>query len=107
MSAIFKDHDHDHGHGTHRNARWWSSRVAIYGALLLWTVVCLFPIYWTLTTSFKLAPDVMRGNMVPWWDFTPRWKGWESIGMSPRLIGEVSTVRDEFLSASGTLPSFP
>ena len=95
MSAIFKDHDH--GHGTHRNARWWSSRVAIYGALLLWTVVCLFPIYWTLTTSFKLAPDVMRGNMVPWWDFTPRWKGWESIGMSPRLIGEVSTVRDEFL----------
>ena len=97
MSAIFKDHDHDHGHGTHRNARWWSSRVAIYGALLLWTVVCLFPIYWTLTTSFKLAPDVMRGNMVPWWDFTPRWKGWESIGMSPRLIGEVSTVRDEFL----------
>ena len=97
MSAIFKDHDHDHGHGTHRNARWWSSRVAIYGALLLWTVVCLFPIYWTLTTSFKLAPDVMRGNMVPWWDFTPRWKGWESIGLSPRLIGEVSTVRDEFL----------
>ena len=95
MSAIFKDHDH--GHGTHRNARWWRSRVAIYGALLLWTVVCLFPIYWTLTTSFKLAPDVMRGNMVPWWDFTPRWKGWESIGMSPRLIGEVSTVRDEFL----------
>ena len=95
MSAIFKDHDH--GHGTQRNARWWSSRVAIYGALLLWTVVCLFPIYWTLTTSFKLAPDVMRGNMVPWWDFTPRWKGWESIGMSPRLIGEVSTVRDEFL----------
>ena len=95
MSAIFKDHDH--GHGTHRNARWWSSRVAIYGALLLWTVVCLFPIYWTLTTSFKLAPDVMRGNMVPWWDFTPRWKGWESIGMSPRLIGEVSTVRDEYL----------
>ena len=93
MSAIFKDHDH----GTQRNARWWSSRVAIYGALLLWTVVCLFPIYWTLTTSFKLAPDVMRGNMVPWWDFTPRWKGWESIGMSPRLIGEVSTVRDEFL----------
>ena len=93
MSAIFKDHGHD----THRNARWWSSRVAIYGALLLWTVVCLFPIYWTLTTSFKLAPDVMRGNMVPWWDFTPRWKGWESIGMSPRLIGEVSTVRDEFL----------
>ncbi|MFA3917632.1 carbohydrate ABC transporter permease [Ruegeria hyattellae] len=91
--AIFKDHDADR----RANAKWWASRVAIYGALLVWTVVCLFPIYWTITTSFKLAPDVMKGNIVPWWDFTPRWKGWESIGISPRLIGEVSTVREEFL----------
>ena len=93
MSAIFKDH------GTHPGvgSQWWTSRIAIYTALVIWTIICLFPIYWTLTTSFKLAPDVMRGNMVPWWDFTPRWKGWESIGISPRLIGEVSTVRDEFL----------
>jgi multiple sugar transport system permease protein len=91
--AIFKDHDADR----RANAKWWASRVAIYGALLVWTVVCLFPIYWTITTSFKLAPDVMKGNIVPWWDFTPRWKGWESIGISPRLVGEVSTVREEFL----------
>jgi len=93
MTAIFKDHDNER----RVNAKWWTSRVAIYTALFLWTIICLFPIYWTLTTSFKLAPDVMRGNMVPWWDFTPRWKGWESIGISPRLIGEVSTVREEFL----------
>jgi multiple sugar transport system permease protein len=93
MTAIFKDHDK----GTQPGGKWWMSRIAIYTALFLWAVICLFPIYWTFTTSFKLAPDVMRGNMVPWWDFTPRWKGWESIGFSPRLIGEVSTVRDEFL----------
>lgn len=93
MSAIFKDSELDQRVKT----QWWASRVAIYSALFIWAVVCLFPIYWTLTTSFKLAPDVMRGNMVPWWDFTPRWKGWESIGISPRLIGEVSTVREEFL----------
>lgn len=93
MTAIFKDQELD----KHVKSHWWASRAAIYTALILWAVICLFPIYWTLTTSFKLAPDVMRGNMVPWWDFTPRWKGWESIGISPRLIGEVSTVRDEFL----------
>ena len=93
MNTIFKDE----GQLPRANAKWWASRTAIYTALILWTVVCLFPIYWTLTTSFKLAPDVMKGNMIPWWDFTPRWKGWESIGISPRLIGEVSTVRDEFL----------
>ena len=92
-SRIFKDE----GQLPRANTKWWASRTAIYTALILWAVVCLFPIYWTLTTSFKLAPDVMRGNMVPWWDFTPRWKGWESIGISPRLLGEVSTVRDEFL----------
>ncbi len=92
MTAIFKDHDA----GSGVKAKWWASRIAIYGALLFWTVICLFPIFWTITTSFKLAPDVMKGNLVPWWDFTPRWKGWESIGLSPRLIGEVSTVREEF-----------
>ncbi|MBW4707398.1 carbohydrate ABC transporter permease [Roseobacter sp. YSTF-M11] len=93
MSAIFKDHDADRK----VRVKWWSSRVAIYAALITWAIICLFPIYWTLTTSFKLAPDVMRGNMIPWWDYTPRWKGWESLGLSPRLIGEVSTVREEFL----------
>jgi multiple sugar transport system permease protein len=93
MTAIFKDHEADRRVKT----KWWASRIAIYAALLTWAVVCLFPIFWTITTSFKLAPDVMKGNMVPWVDFTPRWKGWESIGISPRLIGEISTVREEFL----------
>ncbi|MEM1351317.1 MAG: carbohydrate ABC transporter permease [Pseudomonadota bacterium] len=93
MTAVFKDHATDR----RQKNKWWASRIAIYGALITWSVICLFPIYWTLTTSFKLAPDVMQGNLVPWWDFTPRWRGWESIGLSPRLIGEVSTVRDEFL----------
>jgi multiple sugar transport system permease protein len=34
---------------------------------------------------------------VPWWDFTPDWKGWRSLGLSPDTIFETSTVRDEFL----------
>ena len=93
MTAIFKDHEAN----LRVNTKWWASRIAIYTALFIWMVVCLFPILWTITTSFKLAPDVMKGNLIPWWDFTPRWKGWESIGISPRLVGEVSTVREEFL----------
>ena len=93
MTAIFKEHESDR----RVTSKWWASRIAIYTALFIWMIVCLFPILWTITTSFKLAPDVMKGNLIPWWDFTPRWKGWESIGISPRLIGEVSTVREEFL----------
>ncbi len=78
-------------------AKWYTGRVLIYGALILWSVICLFPIYWTVTTSFKIAPDVMQGNLVPWVDFTPQWKGWRSLGLSPETIFETSTVREEFV----------
>ena len=90
---IFRDSDADHGFRT----KWWASRIAIYGVLILWAIICLFPIYWTLTTSFKMAPDVMKGNMIPWVDFSPKWKGWEAIGMSPKTLMQESTVRAEFL----------
>ena len=89
---IFHDAPTDLGH----RAKWWTGRIAIYAVLILWAVICLFPIYWTITTSFKMAPDVMKGNMVPWWDFTPKWLGWKSLGLSPDTIGAESTVRDEF-----------
>jgi len=74
-----------------------ATRVLIYGVLLLWAFICIFPIYWTITTSFKSAPDVMQGNLIPFFDFTPDWKGWRSLGLSPDTIFETSTVREEFL----------
>ncbi len=76
---------------------WASRRIVIYGVLILWAFICLFPIYWTVTTSFKAAPDVMKGNLVPWVDFVPKWLGLRSLGLSPETIGAESTVRDEFL----------
>ncbi len=78
-------------------AKYLTSRVVIYGLLLLWAFICLFPIYWTLTTSFKKAPNVMKGNLVPWLDFEPAWLGWRSLGLSPDSIFNTSTVREEFL----------
>jgi len=92
-SQIFHDHAVD---GTHK-MRWYASRIAVYGILIGWAFICLFPIYWTFTTSFKLAPDVMQGNMVPFVDFTPNWRGWHSLGLSPEALGQESTVRAEFL----------
>src|SRR6266567_6396395 len=74
------------------------SRVLIYSALLFWAFVCLFPIYWTVTTSFKSALDVTQGHLVPWLDFQPDWKGWRSLGLSPDTILQTSNPRDEFLS---------
>jgi multiple sugar transport system permease protein len=74
-----------------------AGKTMIYTLLIAWTVVCLFPIYWTATTSFKMAPNVMQGALVPWVDYTPAWLGWRSLGLSPETIGAESTVRDEFL----------
>jgi len=75
-----------------------ASRIAIYGALILWAIVCLFPIYWTLTTSAKSAVDITQAHLIPWVNFQPDWKGWRSIGLSPDTIGTISTARDEFLA---------
>jgi len=79
-------------------ARFVGSRVLIYGALILWAFICLFPIYWTVTTSFKSAVDVTQGHLIPWVDFQPDWKGWRSLGLSPDTITQTSTVRSEFLA---------
>src|SRR5215475_665925 len=73
-------------------------RGAIYAALLFWTFVCLFPIYWTVTTSFKSAIDVTQGHLIPWLDFQPDWKGWRSLGLSPDSMLGTSTARSEFVS---------
>ncbi len=77
------------------------SRVLIYGALLFWAFVCLFPIYWTISTSFKSALDVTQGHLIPWLDFPPDWKGWRSLGLSPDTILQTSTARAEFMSRFG------
>jgi len=92
-TQIFRDSEADRRH----RAKWWTSRIAIYGVLILWTIICLFPIYWTITTSFKMAPNVMKGNMIPWVDYQPAWLGWKSLGLSPDTIGAESTVRAEFM----------
>ena len=72
------------------------SRFIIYAILLLWALICLFPIYWTITTTFKTAPDVMKGNLIPWWDYQPKWLGLKSLGLSPNTLFVESTVREEF-----------
>jgi multiple sugar transport system permease protein len=91
MTQVFRDSDSD----TAFRAKWWLGRTAIYGVLILWAFICLFPIYWTASTSFKMAPDVMKGSMVPWVDYAPKWLGWKSLGLSPDTIGAESTVRAE------------
>jgi multiple sugar transport system permease protein len=92
-TQIFKDSPADTGF----RAKWALSRVAVYAILILWAFICLFPIYWTITTSFKMAPNVMKGAMIPFVDFQPAWLGWRALGLSPDTIGSESTPRAEFM----------
>jgi len=73
-------------------------KVAIYALLIFWAFVSLFPIYWTFSTSFKKAANVMKGHLIPWIDYVPDWLGWRSLGLSPDTLFNTSTVRDEFLN---------
>src|SRR5262245_29022202 len=79
-----------------RRLRRIASRVVIYGLLLSWAFVALFPIYWVVTTSFKVAADITSGHILPWIQYQPDWRGWGSLGLSPDSIREPSTSREEF-----------
>jgi multiple sugar transport system permease protein len=83
---------------TASRTKWAFGRVLIYTALAFWALICLFPIYWTVTTSFKSAVDVTQGHLIPWLDFKPDWKGFRSLGLSPDTILQTSTARAEFTS---------
>src|ERR1700722_13452245 len=69
-------------------------RFAIYALLIIWTFIALFPIYWTLSTSMKLGRDVTQGHLIPWVDFMPAWKGWQSLGLSRGVPQEIRQQRD-------------
>jgi multiple sugar transport system permease protein len=72
-------------------------KILIYAALIAWTIIALFPIFWTFSTTFKVAKDVQLGNIVPWVQYTPNWLGLRTIGLSPDTIFNVSTPREEFI----------
>jgi multiple sugar transport system permease protein len=72
-------------------------RTLIYAALIVWTVIALFPIYWSFSTTFKVAKDVQLGHIIPWVDFKPAWQGLRAIGLSPETIFNPSTPREEFI----------
>ena len=68
---------------------------------MFWALICLFPIYWTITTSFKSAVDVTQGHLIPFVDFQPDWKGWRSLGLSPDMIGKFVPVMTKFVDVKG------
>ena len=66
------------------NVRSTLGRTAIYVVLIVWGIICLFPLYWTATTSIKSREAVLQGpKYVPWVDFQPDDKGWFPLLYEP------------------------
>ena len=63
-----------------RRTRWFIGRTLTYAVLIFWAFVCLFPLYWTMTTSVKNQVAVLQGpTYVPYVDFEPSRVGWDSV----------------------------
>ena len=59
-------------------------RIAIYAVLWLWTVICLFPIYWLGITSLKRLEIIDKPpTYLPFVDFQPSLAAWRFILADP------------------------
>jgi multiple sugar transport system permease protein len=51
-----------------------------YFILGIWTLIVLFPLYWLVTTAFKLPIDVASGpKYIPYMDFQPSLHAWNEM----------------------------
>lgn len=65
-------------------------KLVSYVILGIWTFICLFPLYWMITTAFKLPVDVASGpKYIPFVDFQPSLHAWEEmlITNGPEYVG--------------------
>lgn len=84
--------------GLGRTAKVTLFRCFVYGVLSFWAFVSLFPVYWTVTTSFKNAAAITQQHLIPWLTFQPSWMGWRAWGLSPETIFGISPPRDQLIS---------
>ena len=66
--------------GTDHEAEALAASSALYLVVIFWCIVCLFPFYWLLTTSFKTPLAVSRGpKYMPYVDYQPTGEHWDYL----------------------------
>ena len=77
-------------------------RVLLYTVVILWSIVCLFPFYWLLTTSFKTPLAVSRGpRYAPYVDYQPTGEHWQYLFEEQR-DSLVRYFRNSLIAATGS-----
>ena len=70
-------------------------RLLVYVVLVLWSVVCLLPIYWLFVTSFKPEDALTIGPYyLPFVDFQPTLSSWRFI-----LFDSYENLRNAFYNS--------
>lgn len=78
-------------------------QVVTYTLLIIWTLVCLFPIYWTVITSFKLPIAVFQGpKYFPWIDFQPTLDAWKFLLTGPTSAAVYRSWSNSFILATSS-----
>jgi multiple sugar transport system permease protein len=68
---------------------------------VLWTIICLFPIYWVVITSFKLPIAVFQGpKYFPWIDFKPTLDAWNFLLTGPTSAAVYRSWTNSFILAT-------
>ena len=63
-------------------------KLAAYAALVLWSLVVLFPLYWVAVTSLKVEVQVDGGPFyIPFVDFTPTLDAWDFMLFHNNTLG--------------------
>ncbi len=79
------------------------SQFAVHAILGVWSLICLFPLYWMAITSLKGESDVARGPFyLPFVDFTPTLKAWRFILADPNENLLMRFVNSAVISVAAT-----
>lgn len=77
--------------------------VITYTLLIIWTIICLFPIYWVIITSFKLPIAVFQGpKYFPWIDFKPALDAWQFLLTGPTSAAVYRSWTNSFILATSS-----
>jgi multiple sugar transport system permease protein len=77
-------------------------RFLLYGIVIFWSCIVLFPFYWLLTTSLKTPLHVSRGpRYIPYVDFQPTLKHWQYVFNEQREV-TLRHFRNSLIAALGS-----
>lgn len=79
-------------------------KVLPYIVLIIWFLIVVFPLFWTVVTSFKNPIDVFRGpKYMPFIDFKPSLKAWNNMFVRDRAQIIVPLMNSIIIVSTSTL----